>query len=37
MSEESLKTKTKKGLYWKFADMIANQGMQFVVGIFMAP
>lgn len=36
MSEESLKTKTKKGLYWKFADMIANQGMQFVVGIFMA-
>ncbi|MCI6511012.1 MAG: lipopolysaccharide biosynthesis protein [Prevotella sp.] len=36
MSEESLKTKTKKGLYWKFADMIAHQGMQFVVGIFMA-
>lgn len=36
MAEESLKTKTKKGLYWKFADMIANQGMQFVVGIFMA-
>lgn len=36
MAEESLKTKTKKGLYWKFADITANQGMQFVVGIFMA-
>ena len=36
MAEENLKLKTKKGLYWKFADIMANQGMQFVVGIFMA-
>ena len=36
MPEESLKYKTKKGLYWKFFDMFANYGMQFVVGIFMA-
>lgn len=36
MAEENLKSKTKKGLYWKFADLTANQGMQFVVGIFMA-
>lgn len=36
MMEENLKLKTKKGVYWKFADLVANQGMQFVVGIFMA-
>lgn len=36
MVEENLKSKTKKGVYWKFADLIANQGMQFIVGIFMA-
>lgn len=36
MPEESLKYKTKKGLYWKFFDMFANYGMQFVVGIYMA-
>ena len=36
MSEESLKYKTKKGLYWKFFDMCANYGMTFIVGIFMA-
>ncbi len=36
MPEESLKYKTKKGLYWKFFDMFANYGMQFIVGIFMA-
>ena len=36
MAEENLKLKTKKGLYWKFADITANQGMQFIVGIFMA-
>ena len=36
MAEESLRYKTKKGLYWKFFDMFANYGMQFVVGIFMA-
>lgn len=36
MSEESLKYKTKKGLYWRFLDQFANYGMQFVVGIIMA-
>ena len=36
MQEESLRYKTKKGLYWKFFDMFANYGMQFIVGIFMA-
>ena len=36
MPEESLRYKTKKGLYWKFFDMFANYGMQFIVGIFMA-
>lgn len=36
MAEENLKSRTKKGLYWKFADITANQGMQFIVGIFMA-
>lgn len=36
MPEESLKYKTKKGLYWKFFDMCANYGMTFIVGIFMA-
>lgn len=36
MSEESLKYKTKKGLYWKFLDQFATYGMQFVVGIVMA-
>ena len=36
MGNESLKYKTKKGLYWKFFDMFAKYGMQFLVGIFMA-
>ena len=36
MPEESLRYKTKKGLYWRFFDMFANYGMQFIVGIFMA-
>lgn len=36
MAEESLKQKTKKGLYWKFFDQFMNYGMQFIVGIFMA-
>lgn len=36
MEEESLKYKTKKGLYWKFFDQFMGYGMQFVVGIFMA-
>ena len=33
---ENLKTQTKKGLYWKFAEQFANYGMQFVIGIVMA-
>ena len=36
MSNESLRYKTKKGLYWKFFDMFAKHGMHFIVGIFMA-
>lgn len=36
MAEESLKYKTKKGLYWKFLDQFFNYGMSFVVGIVMA-
>lgn len=36
MSDESLRYKTKKGLYWKFFDTFSNYGMQFIVGIFMA-
>ena len=36
MPEESLRYKTKKGLFWKFFDSFANYGMQFIVGIFMA-
>lgn len=36
MAEESLKYKTKKGLYWKFFDQFMSYGMQFIVGIFMA-
>ena len=36
MAEENLKSQTKKGLYWKFADQLSGYGMQFLVGIFMA-
>lgn len=36
MPEGNLKSKTKKGLYWKFLDQFFNYGMQFVVGIVMA-
>ena len=36
MAEESLRYKTKKGLYWKFFDQFMGYGMQFVVGVFMA-
>ncbi len=36
MNDSSLKYKTKKGLYWKFAEQFANYGMQFVIGIVMA-
>lgn len=36
MPEESLKSQTKKGLYWKFAEQFANYGVQFIIGIAMA-
>lgn len=36
MAEESLRTQTKKGLFWKAFDTFSNTGMQFVVGIVMA-
>lgn len=36
MAEQILKQQTKKGLYWKFAEQFANNGMQFVIGIVMA-
>ena len=36
MAEENLKYKTRKGYYWKFLELFANQFMQFVIGIFMA-
>lgn len=36
MKEQSLKQKTKKGLYWKFAEQFSNYGIQFIIGIFMA-
>ena len=34
--EESLKYKTKKGLYWKFSEQFASYVTQFVVGVIMA-
>lgn len=36
MAEESLKQKTKKGLYWQFLNQFSNYGIQFIIGIFMA-
>lgn len=36
MTEQSLKDKTKKGLYWKFAEQFSNYGIQFLIGIVMA-
>ena len=36
MAEENLKTQTKRGLYWKFAEQFSNYGVQFIIGIFMA-
>lgn len=36
MADLNLKQRTKRGLYWKFADQFANYGMQFVIGIVMA-
>ena len=36
MAETSLRQKTKRGLYWKFAEQFSNYGVQFIIGIFMA-
>lgn len=36
MAEQNLKQKTKRGLYWKFAEQFSNYGMQFIIGIVMA-
>lgn len=36
MQEESLKHKTKKGLYWSFFSQFSTYGMQFIIGIVMA-
>lgn len=36
MAEESLKYKTKVGLYWKTVEQLSLYAMQFVVGIAMA-
>lgn len=35
-TDDGLRHKTKRALYWKFFDMLSAQGMQFMVGIFMA-
>lgn len=34
--DDSLKAKTKNGIYWSFVNQVALNGMQFVVGIIMA-
>lgn len=36
MAESSLKQKTKRALYWKFAEQFSNYGVQFIIGIIMA-
>lgn len=36
MAEESLKQKTKKGIYWTFFNQFAYNGLTFFVGIIMA-
>lgn len=36
MAESTLRTKTKKGLYWSFFNQFSTYAMQFVVGIIMA-
>lgn len=36
MASENLKLKTKRGLYWNMFSNLANYGMQFVIGIFLA-
>ena len=36
MPQESLRTKTVKGVGWSFADSILGQGITFVVGLVLA-
>lgn len=36
MTEESLKEKTKKGLFWQFFGQFSIYGMQFIIGIILA-
>lgn len=36
MAEDSLKHKTKVGMYWTFLNQSANQVISFIVGIIMA-
>lgn len=36
MAEDSLKQKTKKGLFWTLLEQFANYGLAFIVGIIMA-
>lgn len=36
MPKESLKSQTKEGLFWKFAEQLAHYGIQFIIGIAMA-
>lgn len=36
MADESLKHKTKVGLFWKMTEQFATQGIQFVIGVAMA-
>lgn len=36
MSEDNLKYKTKKSIYWTFTEQFFNYGLQFIVGIIMA-
>lgn len=36
MAEQSLKSKTVKGVGWSFVDTVANQGMSFLVGLVLA-
>lgn len=36
MQHNSLKNKAIKGLFWSFSDLIANQGIQFIIQIILA-
>ena len=36
MQKDVLKKKTISGLFWTFGEVIANQGVQFVIQIFLA-